>query len=156
MRLSSILIALATLLAAPVAAQEGAVPHAARSVRPLPAELAPRATEPAERGRAALHPVEIGGLTGMLVGMAVGGIYGSATYDDRCGDPEDGCTLGRGMDTGVFALIGGSLGGLIGAGTGALLGLRGGGGVDAPLTRAPVTLALIAGGAVRVEVRLRH
>lgn len=163
MRRSAILVALVvSLLSIPAAAQTRMMP----SARLLPAALVPSPVEPGTR-HAALSPVEVGGLTGMAVGLVVGGIYGSLTYEDRCGQPEDGCTLGRGMDTGVFAIIGGSLGGVIGAGTGALLGLRGGRGdasahADrAPLTLAPLTVARLSvvpgtDGAMRVEVRLRH
>ena len=149
MRLPSLRIALAlTLLAAPLAAQPVGTAHA----RPLPAALAPRAAERAVASpRAAADPVELGLLTGMLVGMTVGGTYGYVTYDDRCGRPEDGCMLAREVETGLFGIVGGARGGVIGAGTMYLLDRR-----DRGRGTAPIRLAPGAGGAMRVEMTLWH
>lgn len=149
MRLPSIRIALAlTLLAGPLAAQQGGTP----SGRPLPAALAPPAAERTVASpRVAADPVELGLLTGMLVGMTVGGTYGYVTYDDRCGRPEDECMLAREVETGLFGIVGGALGSVIGAGTMYLLDRR-----DHGRDAAPIRLAPAAGGAMRVEMTLRH
>ena len=115
----------------------------------MPDGLTPRGAERATGRAAALEPVEVGLMTGMLAGMVVGGVYGSLTYDGRCGSPEDGCTLARGMDTGVFAIVGGALGGLVGAGTSALLHRR------RDRRPAPLTVEPGADGTMRVGVMLR-
>ncbi|HEX6037844.1 hypothetical protein [Longimicrobium sp.] len=153
MRLPSILVLAVTLLAAPLAAQEPAP-----SARPLPTELAPRRADVGSVRSARWDDhLELGVITGMLVGMTVGGTYGSLTYEDRCARQEDECMFTRGVETSLFAILGGGLGALIGGGTMALLDHR-----DsrrrppAPLTLAPLTIVPDATGAMRVEVVLRH
>jgi hypothetical protein len=152
MRLPSFLIALAvTVLAAPLAAQERATSEPAPSIQPLPVELAPAAAEPASLRPRRHDPVEMGFITGILVGLTVGGTYGYLTYDERCARLEGDCMLSRDVETVLFSVIGGSLGSLIGMGTTYLLDRRDRRGGTAPLTVAPD-----AAGALRVEVTLRH
>lgn len=153
MRILSILPALAAaLLAAPLAAQDrGTPPDAMVSiVPPLPAELAPTSIERAAVGPARGDQLELGLVTGMLVGMAVGGVYRSLTYDEGdCSPLEEEC-MSREMETVLFALMGGSLGGIIGAGTSYFL--------NRPRSPrpAPLHVAPAPEGRMRVGVTLRH
>ena len=152
MRILSILpILAATLLAAPLAAQDRGTPDAVASiVQPLPVELAPRAIERAAVGPTRGDQLELGLVTGMLVGMAVGGVYRSLTWDDRdCSPLEEEC-MSREMETVLFALIGGSLGGIIGGGTSYLL--------NRPRSSRTqgLRVAPAADGGMRVGVMLRH
>jgi hypothetical protein len=141
----------ATLLARPLAAQDRGMPDAVASIiQPLPAELAPRAIEGAAVGPTRGDQLELGLVTGMLVGMAVGGVYRSLTYDDGdCSRLEKEC-MSREMETVVFALMGGSLGGIIGAGASYFL--------NRPRTPqpAPFHVAPAAEGGMRVGLTLRH
>lgn len=152
MRILSILpILAATLLAPPLTAQDGGTLDAVTSIiHPLPAKLAPRAI-----GRAAVGPtrgdqLELGLVTGMLVGMAVGGVYRSLTYDSDCSRFEEECMFSREMETVLFSLMGGSLGGIIGAGTSYVLNRP-----RAPRP-APLHVAPAADGGMRVGLTLRH
>jgi hypothetical protein len=152
MRILSILPVLATtLLAAPLTAQGRGTPDAVASiVQPLPVELAPRAIERAGVGATRGDQLELGLVTGMLVGMAVGGVYRSLTYASDCAQFEEECMFSREMETVLFALIGGSLGGIIGGGTSYLL--------NRPRTPrpAPLHVAPAAEGGMRVGLTLRH
>ena len=93
--------------------------------------------------------MELGLITGVLVGMTVGGVYGSAAYD--CDVPNDDCLLSREMESMLFSAMGGSLGGIIGMGTSYLLNRR-----PAPALAAPVGVAPAAQGGMSVGVTLRH
>jgi hypothetical protein len=138
MRILSILPALATVfVSSTLAAQE---------IRPLPEMLTPGAAlaVPAE-----MKPIEVGAITGMVVGATVGGLYG-AFVAKECGVESD-CTLSRGVKTVTFVAIGGGLGGLIGLGTSFLLSWRAPQPEYAPLRIAPTT-----DGGMSIGVSLRH
>lgn len=118
MRIPLILLLLALFAASPVAAQEGA---SALAVRPLPAALTPAsAAPPREVEVAALDRIERGALIGMLVGATAGGLYGGLVRE-KC-DPVEDCYLSPEYRAFVFAVLGASAGGLVGAVTGALMG----------------------------------
>ena len=144
MRLRSILPFVCILLfASPIAAQKDhAEPHVAP---PLPAELVPGKRKDADVRSVQPDALELGLITGAVVGMAVGGTYRYLTYDtDRV--PTDGCSImSREMETLIFSIVGGSLGGVIGGATGYLLGRR-----DA------VSVEPGKGGGVRMGVKVRH
>lgn len=147
MRLRSILPFVGILLlASPLAAQQDhAVPHVAPSLQPLPAELAPGKRKHADVRAVQPDPLELGLITGAVVGMAVGGTYRFLTYDtDRV--PTEGCSImSREMDTLIFSIVGGSLGAVIGGATGYLLGRSDAVGVEPA-----------KGGGVRMGVKVRH
>jgi hypothetical protein len=147
MRLRSILPFVGLLLlASPIAAQKDhAEPHVAPSLQPLPAELAPGKRKHADVRSVQPDALELGLITGVVVGMAVGGTYRYLTYDtDRV--PTAGCSImSREMETLIFSIVGGSLGGVIGGATGYLLGRR-----DA------VSVEAGKGGGVRMQVKVRH
>jgi hypothetical protein len=147
MRIRLILPFAATLLlASPIAAQQDhAAPQVASSLHPLPAELAPGKRKHAYVRAVQPDPLELGLLTGVVVGMVVGGTYRFLTYDtDRV--PTDGCSMmSREMETLIFSIVGGSLGGVIGGATGYLLGRRDAVGVEP-----------VPGSGVRMGVKVRH
>jgi hypothetical protein len=152
MRCLASILAAATLLAAPLAAQERATTDTAPAAHPLPAALAPSTVERAAvRPPRGFDPLELGLFTGVVVGMTVGGVYGSLTHEDRCARQGDECMLSREVETGLFAIMGGSVGMLIGAGTSYLLNRP-----ERAQHPAPLTVAPDAGGALRVELTLRH
>lgn len=151
-RILSILPLLAaTLLATPLAAQDrGAMEAVASLLPPLPAELAPTVVDRAAAGPTRGDQLELGLVTGMLVGMAVGGVYRSLTYDSDCSQFEEECMFSREMETVLFSLMGGSLGGIIGAGTSYFL--------NRPRTPPAqgLRVAPAAEGGMRVGLTLRH
>jgi hypothetical protein len=153
MRIRSMLPVLAAaLLAFPLAAQEHAVPQSASFVQPLPVELAPRAAERGALRSPLADQMELGLVTGVLVGMGVGVVYRSVTYDRHCGRlEEDRCLLSREVETMAFSMIGGSLGGLIGVVSSRFLHPGG----RAPVA-APVHVVPAAEGGMTVGVTLRH
>lgn len=126
MRIRALLPLIAILAAPPLAGQAGA---ASSPIRPLPAMLAPAAATPAiaiDR-KAAQDPILLGGVTGMIVGAATGGLYGAFVAE------ECECELAPEYTTVVLAVIGGGLGGIIGALTSAVLP-RGDGGTAVGVT----------------------
>jgi hypothetical protein len=140
MRILPIVAVLAGVLLAPsLAAQEAA--------SPLPALLVPAwEVEAAAQDRAM-----VGGVTGLLVGMTVGGLYG-AFLAEECTGEEGGCDLSREMKSMVYGVIGGGLGGLIGLGTSFVLG----DGAAPSAASAPIALAPTPDGGLRVGMTLRH
>jgi hypothetical protein len=154
MRLPPPVIAvIATLFASSLAAQarvEGQ--PTASAIQPLPSVLVPERSpaDAAEARRAAAGPLELGLITGAVVGVATGGVYGAA-FAKECGTESD-CDLSREYKTMIFAIIGGSLGSIIGAGTSYLLGTR-----SPPRDgAAPLAVSPNAAGGVNVGVTLRH
>jgi hypothetical protein len=141
--------AAAILIASSANAQDGMPPVA--SHQPLPGLLVPerRLDDSKDARRAAADGLELGLLTGVVVGTVTGGVYG-AGFARECGEESD-CTLSREYKTMILAIVGGALGGLIGAGTSYLLGTRN------PLgeTDAPLAVSSAAGG-VSIGVTLRH
>jgi hypothetical protein len=147
MRLRSLLSFVGLLLfASPIAAQQDrASPGVAPSLQPLPAELAPGKRKHVDVRAVQPDGLELGLLTGAVVGMAVGGTYRYVTYDTGR-VPSDGCSImSREMETLIFSIVGGSLGGVIGGATGYLLGRR-----DA------VSVEPGKGGGVSMGVKVRH
>lgn len=147
MRIRSILVVVAAaMLAAPLAGQTAPTPPP----QPLPGPLTPTVIQRTKVRPAWEDHLELGMFTGILVGMTVGGVYGSLTYDSRCPTLDD-CMLAREVDTTIFAIMGGSLGGIIGTGTTFLLNR----GKTRETTVSSLDVAPAA-GAMRVGVTLRH
>ncbi|HST59230.1 MAG TPA: hypothetical protein VLK84_11085 [Longimicrobium sp.] len=138
-----------TLAALPAAAQPEFRADAVPSIQPLPAVLVPSGAVPV--GGVALSPdaIELGMITGVLVGMTTGVAF--ATFGaDRCGADSD-CTLGPEYKTLIYGIVGGCLGGIIGLGTSFALGGRPGREADSGLAVLPLDT-----GGMRVGVTLRH
>lgn len=135
------------LLAAAVAAALAAHPLQAQwrppAPQPLPSALTPT---PAAAPPGALDCVERGMLTGTVVGLAAGGLFG-AFGAPECDGTADGCSLSPAYRTMIFAIIGGALGAVAGGAAGLVLG--GDGGWDAAVRPA-------ADGGMAVGATRRH
>ncbi|HYW11277.1 MAG TPA: hypothetical protein VE871_04950 [Longimicrobium sp.] len=147
MRILSFLALIAVALApVPAAAQAGF--RADASLQPLPALLAPTGAVPVDGGAMSPDAMELGMITGVLVGMTTG--LGFAVFAaDRCGVESD-CTLAPEYKILIYSIIGTTLGGIIGLGTTFALGGRPGH-PDAGLAAEPLDT-----GGMRIGVTLRH
>jgi hypothetical protein len=137
----------AVVVAVPAAAQPAFFADADPSLAPLPAVLAPGGAAPVGGAAMSPDPIELGMITGVLVGMTTGVAF--ATFAaDRCGIDSD-CTLGPEYKTLIYGIVGTCLGGIIGVGTGFALGGRRE--ADSALAVTPLDT-----GGMRVGVTLRH
>jgi len=146
MRIAPVLaLPLALLLASSLAAQEADAP----TLHPHPDLLAPPPAS-AEAPAVEMQSIETGGVTGLLVGALLGGLYG-AFLADACG-VEDDCTLSREVKAMSLLAIGSGLGGVIGVGMSLVLRES----TAAPAFAAPLSVSPAPEGGVRVGVSLRH
>lgn len=150
MRIPNLIALIAAVVAAaPAAAQPAFRADAVPSIQPLPAVLAPGGAVPGDGAAMSPDPIELGMITGVLVGMTTGVAF--ATFAaDRCGIDSD-CTLGPEYKTLIYGIVGGCLGGIIGLGTSFALGGGPGREADSALAVTPLDT-----GGMSIGVMLRH